>query len=551
MYPRGSYFYSAEVLVSEARKQGEAEARAKDPATALHKAIGDGDAKAARDVMDNVFWNKSDFRPDWLHLFHAVMRDDRDMARMLVTWGATFERDEAKTLARLAGDDWKKATCILKGVGLKTEFSAEEIAYTDHLKMVNMTRHAVRYLPGAAHQQKFSLYLSTAFEDGFAEAVLADNAKQASQLLETAMVNPLAPLDVNNLFHRLADQDIDTAVRFVTKAWEQNFVVKPLILSSDVIEAHPSIIATLGAKHILDDDQRNNRHHIFSDKIKTEDIVAAAPYLYNDRFPVTDEEVRAKILPFYKTPHSHAVGKELLNTEFFKQDGWTTWSLLVISCNDGMEQELKDKFNKLATIKTVQQRPIKSFTKESGYAELKAFSEQGAMKLNAADTIEILGFLQKRSNDGAKIEEARRIITALRDNGSDFSEVDPMQFIGRKDPGVGKVLLDTAIVESKHFDIEILLGKTDKKLQVGTKKGEKGYSYTEFICQLLLENGDSHRYLNMRGKDDVSYQDTFMRDWVDAGKRKITFECERRVPEKKKPSAFSRWTSKKPSGNTP
>ena len=126
-----------------------------------------------------------------------------------------------------------------------------------------------------------------------------------------------------------------------------------------------------------------------------------------------------------------------------------------------------------------------------------------------------------------------------------------MQFIGRKDPGVGKVLLDTGIVESKHFDIEILLEKTDKKLQVGTQKGEKGYSYTEFICQLLLENGDSHRYIGMRGKDDVSYQETFMRDWVDAGKRKITFECERRVPEKKKQSVFSRWTSKKPSGNTP
>lgn len=551
MFPRGSYFYSADVLIAEARKQGEAEARAKDPATALHKAIGDGDAKTARAVMDSVFWDKSDFRPDWLHLFHAVMRDDRDMARMLVTWGATFERDEAKTLARLSGDDWKKATNILKGIGLKTEFTATELADTDHLKMVHMTRHAVRYLPGAAQQQKFSLYLSAAFEDGFADAVLAGNDKQASQLLQTAMVNPLAPLDVDYLFQRLADKDINVAVDFVTKAWAQNFIIKPLVLTSDVIENHPSIIATLGAKNILDDDQRNNRHHIFNDKIKTADIVSAAPYLYNDRFPVTEDEVRAKMLPFYQTPHGHAVGKELLNTGFFNQAGWTTWSLLVVSSSDGMEQDLKDKFNRLAAVKTVQQRPIKSFTKESGYAELKAFAEQGAMKLNADETIEILGFLQKRSNDGAKIEEARRIIAALRDNGSDFSQVDPMQFIGRKDPGVGKVLLDTAIVESKHFDIEILLEKTDKKLQVGTKKGEKGFSYTEFICQLLLENGDSHRYLTMRGKDDVSYQDTFMRDWVDAGKRKITFECERRVPEKKKPSAFSRWTSKKPSGNTP
>jgi len=72
--------------------------------------VARGNIGMARKYFDEVLWEKKSERPSWEHLKLAVLREDKAMARLLVTWGA---RAGEESLAELQRMDPKKYPAYL------------------------------------------------------------------------------------------------------------------------------------------------------------------------------------------------------------------------------------------------------------------------------------------------------------------------------------------------------------------------------------------------------------------------------------------------------
>lgn len=54
----------------------------------LKVAVSSGDLDRARELFNQVFWRNEKLAPRWEHLKIALLREDKPMTRLLVTWGA-------------------------------------------------------------------------------------------------------------------------------------------------------------------------------------------------------------------------------------------------------------------------------------------------------------------------------------------------------------------------------------------------------------------------------------------------------------------------------
>src|SRR5690606_32651616 len=105
---------------------------------ALTQAVQRRDTAAARDVFDHAFWHKTDFHPDWLHLYLAVSNKDREMVKLLTAYGATWTEDQAKIACANLADRLDNLHGPLHAAGIRTDYTARDLETVDVLTVFEM-----------------------------------------------------------------------------------------------------------------------------------------------------------------------------------------------------------------------------------------------------------------------------------------------------------------------------------------------------------------------------------------------------------------------------
>lgn len=139
------------------------------------------------------------------------------------------------------------------------------------------------------------------------------------------------------------------------------------------------------------------------------------------------------------------------------------------------------------------------------------------LKLNAAQTVIVLDELKKTLKNDVVTEDVVSAIRLMMETGADFSKVDPDRYLGKAAPGIAKVLLDEGVVAAPRFGLNTLVKKTGGKVKIFTGPTEKGYAYTEFLCQVFLEMAEPDSYVPLRKNNPEGYQKHFKDKWQGRG----------------------------------
>lgn len=86
--------------------------------SALQRIIETGDAGTLRRHFDEAFWAGREEKPVWRHLYLALLRDDREMMKILILRGARPEEDDLARLAANAPDKYAARLDTLRRCGL-------------------------------------------------------------------------------------------------------------------------------------------------------------------------------------------------------------------------------------------------------------------------------------------------------------------------------------------------------------------------------------------------------------------------------------------------
>jgi hypothetical protein len=86
---------------------------------ALSELVAGGNIDRVREYFDTVFWENRKERPGWEHLRIAVLREDRQMVRLLHTWGAEPSDDDLARFRILAQDKYEGYLKMMRAAGLR------------------------------------------------------------------------------------------------------------------------------------------------------------------------------------------------------------------------------------------------------------------------------------------------------------------------------------------------------------------------------------------------------------------------------------------------
>lgn len=92
--------------------------------SALQRIIETGDAGTLRRHFDDAFWAGREEKPAWRHLYLAILREDRDMIRILITRGARPEEGDLARLRVNAPEKYAARLQVLRRCGLSAAMLA-------------------------------------------------------------------------------------------------------------------------------------------------------------------------------------------------------------------------------------------------------------------------------------------------------------------------------------------------------------------------------------------------------------------------------------------
>lgn len=524
----------------------------------LTDAVMAGDMAAARRVFDRAFWDKVDFKPDGYHLLQAVRRDNRDMAKLLTTHGATWTPDETKIARAIAGEKrWENMESVLRNAGLRTRFTAEELRDLNPVTATDWARRSVE------DAERLDAPDATAARRDF-ERIIASgvtllmrrNARAEAVRLLLARGkclgdgSPESPLDLDREFNALATlslHDSSLALALLDAAKEHGLQVKPVRLTSTALWLTPGLLGALDKRGLLNEAQAQERMHlvqnwaIIQSKIETpagtvielddrfvdsrhRELRQAAAVLFRAGRPLTAGEAE-HFMEIHEsrarnTPHALTrMETALLEMGFFDSPAFTVDQLKRLAGtapqgDDFREAKLADHFNRRASARFIAETGVERLLTPAKFHEIEAAHRLGAYKAGAQETVKILDYLAGQVKKDAVPENVVSALKTLRDGGADFSRVNPMRYLGKKSPGLCKTLLDLDIVAARSIDLDALARRSGGELRPLTPRTAEGYADQEFMCQIVLESMAPGKYIPLRGQQDISYQREFLREYT-------------------------------------
>ena len=513
----------------------------------LLDAIGDKDIDAARKIFETAFWEKIELKPDGYHLLQAAIRGDRQMVNLLTSYDATWTAGETKQARQMVSDvNWAHIEGPLRNAGIRTQFSAAERHDRDMGVAIRWAHRAateakLRGLPDAeSHLRELNSLMTTTLIH-YVQTGQMDKAKDILQYRAANLGDGSArnPLDISSEFRLMQRMYPISRSRgglgFIDKLTEAGINVKPVRLTSMDMFLSTELVVELDRRKLLAGAEHDARRDILSQLVSIEQVIKLGDRLHDlgahyiamrredllkaARILFTKEPATARDADSFiylrqaaakRTPAALAIAEnELMAMGFFDSPAWTAERLRKLAQGAGEDFSLSKAFNTRAAHKEMSETTLPKLLVPKKFGLVLEAMGPFGWKPSAMDTRRILDYLNDQTQRGMT-DEARAALKALISAKADFSLTDPNRYLGKRDPGLAKALLDAGVVKPEHFDLEKVYDRTG---EFSIRPSAEKKAYPEFLCQLILEVVDPERYIPHRQADDRNYQRLFISEW--------------------------------------
>lgn len=522
------------------------------------------DHNAARQIFETAFWEKLDLKPDGYHLLQAAMRGDRQMVTLLTSYDATWTPAETKQARNMVSDaNWAQVEGPLRNAGIRTQFTPAERRDTDlgvAIRWAHRTALEAKARGSSdsdTHFRELNILLSTTLIH-YVQTGEMEKAKDILLYRESKLGDGTTnnPLDVSAEFRLMQRMYPISRSRgglgFLDKLTEAGLKVKPVRLTSMDMFLSTELVNDLEKRNLLAGAEHDARRDILSQLVNMEqviklgdrhhdlgahyiamrraDLLKAARILFTKE-PATERDAESFIYlrqhAAKRTPAALAIAEnELMAMGFFDAPAWTPERLRRLSAAAPVDVSLGRAFNARAARQEIAGVPLnKLLTPKKFGLVLEAMGPFG-WKPHSMDTRRILDYLHEQTQRGMTLD-AQHALKTLIEAKADFSLTDPNRYLGRRDPGLAKALLDAGVVKPEHFDLEKVYDRTG---EFSIRPGAEKKPYQDFLCQLILEVVDPDRYIPHRQSADRDYQRLFVAEWYLNIEPKIRARIGNRLP---------------------
>jgi hypothetical protein len=516
---------------------------ARDWSDALTRALWRKDAAAARELFDHTFWFKTDFKPDWFHLYVAVQQESRELVQLMVTHGARWDAQQTAIAARSFGDKIKPFKYVLAGGGMHIDAPVDKTAI-DALTAVAMDRRllAENEKYGGVKPQDVAAYNLTVSQL-CAQAALQGDAALVKKLY-TYHTESTGGLDITPL---LAQQIRQAPTRFgmteiiniVDKLKDAGVPLKPVNLGAmpEIADGFYKLVTALDTRRLLGGDKTALREKMWHSWSYTQEKIFAAVDVPLD-LPAeavrkmrtefaeaagvlcrSDSDLSPRDVEAFATRHSRSRNRDalthmdetLMAAGFFGNRAFDAESLRALA-QSAPTEGLREAFNRYAQGREIDDHGVHHFLTPKRFTELVTAMQDKAFMPSPEETRDIVTYLHGRCGRREVPQDVVTAMTALRDCGANFILVDPLRYMGSKHPLLAETMLDLDIIRAKDIKLQRLAAKIPPHPGLGgmfAQPDDSDYARREFLYRVMYERAFPEKAAALRSRNSKNYQRLF------------------------------------------
>lgn len=508
----------------------------KDFEASLTRAVNAGDVKKARKIFDEAFYNKIELVPDWYQLYTAARIEDADMVQLLGAHGATLTKEQAVVLQDIYPVTWPVIAYTLRKGDVRIDYS--DLPSPDIATRLAMTQRI------AVEDGNVPLLEETgkAVADEILKRLREDDGENAMKLLRLRQPEGPADFDLEAgkiisapAYDARTKQAIDTLSRLNVR-----HRIKKIMLNMEGISPNPQALCMMHQCSLLEKPQ-TQRMRLIDGWLNAggKNFKAyrdAAEILFKKEHPVWSKEVDAFIFLYKNTTINN--GSKIMDriceslrssTGFFTAGTWTEDRLRILTGCMEEGAPLSREFNTKIAEGRFRGLEGKELVKnEKALIAFVVAHQKGYYKATADQTLGIIDALRNKYKNGDIPIEAAFALHAMKEGGAHFHKtafdaiINPKWatgLLGKKEPGLAKILLDLGVLRPEDFSFAFLIQKAkipavvrpfgDGKAKVAFNEKKLTGKYAEFFCQVFLERYHPEEFIPQRG-EIASYRDKFL-----------------------------------------
>jgi hypothetical protein len=489
-------------------------------AATLKAAIQSKDIDRARWVFDTAFWNKIEIVPDWHHLLTAAALKDRQMIRLLAAHGAGWTEEETRCLKDIFSPHWPEFTATLRNAGMEINPgnpAQPSDIYTAVSMRLRILANAKDNLPPEIWAVK-KKEVDDMLSQGVIDCLGKGQTEKAIRLLR--LRHPKGAVEFEREFKKLLTvRDEEAALNALDRLRRTGIDIKPFTLDLGIALFYPEAVAPLNQRKLLAPSQPN-RMSVMNGLVGKTDYnhhhkTALSILFRQGSAPLTESEADSFISNYQAAVKKNMAGidrvcDDLKAMGFFDAPVWTTGRLRALSEHAPEHSSLKRAFNEKLAEYRFGKMPARDILRPENLAPFVEAHRKGHYRAGAAQASELLRTLQEKYAGGHVPGEVRDTLRTLKDCGIGFSTGHYSSFyLGKKAPGMAKVLLDLGILKPTDFYLHNLREKAglppEKEKLYWLKTPDAN---AEFYFQVYLEQKDPDEFIPQRGKIS-SYHEAF------------------------------------------
>jgi hypothetical protein len=547
---------------------------------ALTTAIARKDGNAARAVFDHAFWHKTPFKPDWFHLYLAADNKDREMVKLLTTYGATWTPNEAKVACVNLAGKLDNLHGPLHAAGIRTDYTLKDLQTVDASTLLSMNQRILIENKKNGHNVEHAERdYNHAVSRLLTQAALKGDIKLTTRILRfhRDAQNPKG-IDISAEFAEALGDFLHSssarALKFVDTLLDAGIKLQPIDLhkiSSLVLPNHYDLLPALNDRDLLPQNKtrlRNDLLHAWtylqsrmdldgyilevSEKhlhAKREKHIEAAGVLC-DRYNDISAQEADRYIDLHKRRSKQApdavahMDQSLLNTDFFNKAAFTPAHLHALAEDTPNNIPLAATFNKMAQKKVIDSRGINYFLHKKRFDVVATALKSGALVPDGLETEAIMRYLQSSLKKDVVTPEVIECLTHMRDNGAEFFRVRRGNYLGTSGPGLAKALLDLDIIKPRDISTSDIRKRCGQMTGISSLLNpditDRHHAMREFLYQVTLEKSNPDKYKPLRDKVDLSYQRRYLLEQL-AGIRRIQTANRNNPPASRKTAPQKRY----------
>lgn len=491
----------------------------------LIEAVLGGDIKTVRSVYDTIFWRKAGIKASPFHVLAAVLRDDREILKILAQHGASWTAEMTQVCRQVFPQRWPDMELMLKRVNLfiQVDESVPMNAYTEALVKHTLCKPLWRKLLKEGERMSES-EAKNALSLAVVSSLRRGQVKEAAVLL-CLRAEGATHINLSREFCAALQLDAAQGTRRAFDHFDRLIGALPrkialFRLDAETVLRRPEVISFLSTRKLLDwpqgcrsavlNEWMRNPPATHSDLYPRQEAVRI---LFSRKIPLTRNETIHFANSYTqaldeKSPALEDMCRTLVEVGFFNHSTWMPEWIRMLEARTPENCSAKMAFNqKIFGERFGDMGPADLMSPRNLDAFLSAH-QKGYYRANGRQGSNLLHYFASKWHQEDIPAKATKVVSVLHAHGVRFYPIfsavhgrEP--YLGKKEPGLVKVLLDLGILKPEHISLSTLLKKADlpQKATQDQLYWRRDISpYAEFLCQVWLENRDRDKYLPLRGK---------------------------------------------------